>query len=88
MKYHVHVKIDTDALGGFSRTKGWVFGYKLHLACSTGSLIVPLSTDFTTANITDNKMYESITSSLPSGMVRYVVGDQGYDDHKLYDFSR
>ena len=61
---------------------------RLHLACSTGSLIVPLSTDFTTANITDNKMYESITSSLPLGMVRYVVGDEGYDDHKLCDFSR
>ena len=80
--------IDTDARWGFSRTKRWVFGYKLHLACSTGSLIVPLSADFTTANITDNKMYESITSSLPSGMVRYVVGDEGYDDHKLCDFSR
>ena len=80
--------IDTDAKWGYSRTKGWVFGYKLHLACSTGSLIVPLSADFTTANITDNKMYESITSSLPSGMVRYVVGDEGYDDHKLRDFSR
>ncbi len=80
--------IDTDARWGFSRTKGWVFGYKMHLACSTGSLIVPLSADFTTANITDNKMYESITSSLPTGMVRYVVGDEGYDDHKLCDFSR
>ncbi len=50
-------------------------------------MIVPLSADFTTANITDNKMYESITSSLPTGMVRYVVGDEGYDDHKLCDFS-
>ncbi len=55
--------IDTDARWGFSRTKGWVFRYKMHLACSTGSLIVPLSADFTTANITDNKMYESITKS-------------------------
>ena len=80
--------IDTDAKWGFSRTKGWVFGYKLHIACSTGTLIVPLSADFTTANITDDKMYESITSSLPSGMVRYVLGDEGYDDHKLCDFSR
>lgn len=82
--------IDTDARWGFSRTKGWVFGYKLHLASSTGSLIVPLSADFRTANIPDNKMYESITSSLPSGtgMVRYVVGDEGYDDHKLCDYSR
>jgi len=64
---------------------GWVFGNKLYLACSTGMLIVPLSADFTTANITDNKIYESITSSLPTGMVRYVVGDEGYDDHKLCD---
>ncbi len=80
--------IDTDARWGYSRTKGWIFGYKMHLASSTGSLIVPLSADFTTANITDNKMYESITSSLPTGMVRYVVGDEGYDDHKLCDFSR
>ena len=80
--------IDTDAKRGYGRTKGWIFGYKMHLACSTGSLIVPLSADFTTANITDNMMYESMTSSLPTGMVRYVVGDEGYDDHKLCDFSR
>ena len=79
--------IDTDAKRGYGRTKGWVFGYKMHLACSTGSLIVLLSADFTTANITDNKMYESMTSSLPTGMVRYVVGDEGYDDHGLRDSS-
>lgn len=54
---------------------------------STGSLIVPLSADLTTANVQDNKMYESITGALPEGMVRYVVADEGYDDHKLYDFS-
>ena len=79
--------IDTDAKWGYSRTKGWIFGYKLHIACSTGSLIVTLSADLTTANISDNNMYESITSSLPNG-VRYIVGDEGYDDHKLCDFSR
>ena len=79
--------IDTDARWGFSRSKGWVFGYKIHIACGTGSLIVPLSADLTTANISDNKMYESITASLPYG-VRYIVGDNGYDDHELCDFSR
>ena len=79
--------IDTDARWGFSRTKGWVFGYKMHLACSTGSLIIPLSADLTTANISDNNMYESITASL-SEDVRYIVGDEGYDDHELCDFSR
>ncbi len=79
--------IDTDAKWGYSRTKGWIFGYKMHVACSTGSLIVPLSADLTTANISDNNMCESITASLPEG-VRYIVGDEGYDDHKLCDFSR
>ncbi len=79
--------IDTDARWGFSRSKGWVFGYKLHLACSTGSLIVPLSADFSTANVSDNTMYESITASLPEG-VRYAVADEGYDDHELYEFSK
>jgi hypothetical protein len=51
--------IDTDARWGRSRTKGWVFGYKLHLVSSTGSLIVPLSAEFTTANVADNKVYRS-----------------------------
>lgn len=78
---------DTDARWGFSRTKGWIFGYKLHLACNTGSLIVPLSADFTTANIPDNKVYQNITIALPAG-VTYVAADEGYDDHKLYDSSK
>jgi hypothetical protein len=78
--------IDTDARWGFSHTRGWIFGYKLHLISSTGSLIVPLSADFTEANIYDNQIYSAITSSLPQG-VRYMAADSGYDDHKLYNLS-
>ena len=67
---------------GFSHTKQWIFGYKLHIVSSTGSLIVPLSADFTQANAYDNKIYPAITSSssLPHG-VRYVAAaaDSGYD---------
>ena len=33
--------IDIDARWGFSHTKGWMFGYKLHITSSTGSLIIP-----------------------------------------------
>ena len=62
------------------------FGYKLHLISSTGSLIVPLSADFTQANICDNQIYPAITSSLPQG-VRYMTADSGYDNHKLYNLS-
>ncbi|MGB7637992.1 MAG: transposase, partial [Nitrososphaeraceae archaeon] len=81
--------IDTDARWGFSHTKQWIFGYKLHIVSSTGSLIVPLSADFTQVNVYDNQIYPAITSSsLPQG-VRYVTAaDSGYDDdHKLYNLS-
>ncbi len=91
--------IDTDARWGFSHTKGWIFGYKLHLISSTGSLIVPLAADFTTANVQDNQMYNPMISSpLPSSSSSssssslfletcYMIGDSGYDDHDLYDLS-
>jgi hypothetical protein len=80
--------IDTHARWGFSHTKGWIFGYKLHITASTGSIIVPLSADFTQADVQDNQIYSTITcsSSLPQG-VRYNAADSGYDDHKLYNLS-
>jgi Transposase DDE domain len=81
--------IDTDAMWAFSHTKGWIFGYKLHLISSTsGSIIVPLTADFTTANIPDNQMYSILTASLPVTIIRrtlYMSADPGYDDHDLYD---
>ena len=55
--------IDIDARWGFSHTKQWIFGYKLHITASTGSLIVPLSADITRADIQDNQIYPAITSS-------------------------
>src|SRR6188472_1425864 len=84
--------IDTDARWGFSHTKGWLFGYKLHITASTGSIIVPLSADFTQADVQqDNQIYPEITcsSSLPQQGVRYMAAaDSGYDDdHKMYNLS-
>ncbi len=43
--------------------KGWIFGYKLHLTCTTGKMVVPLTADVTTANVPDNQMYITLTSS-------------------------
>ena len=86
---------DTDARWGFSHIRGWIFGYKLHLISSTGSTIVPLAADFTTANVHDNQMYNPMISSSPSSSSSsflfqetcYMIGDSGYDDHDLYDLS-
>jgi hypothetical protein len=86
-----HPGIDTDARWGYSRTKGWIFGYKLHLTSTTGPLIVPLTADVTTANVLDNKIYVTLTSSslifsLPS--LHYMISDPGYDAKKLYEYSK
>ncbi len=82
--------IDTDARWGYSRTKGWIFGYKLHLTCTTGEIVVPLTADITTANVPDNQMYVPLTSSsvfsLP--LTCYMVADPGYDDKNLYKYSK
>jgi Transposase DDE domain len=86
-----HSGIDTDGMWGFSHTKGWIFGYKLHLISSTGgSIIIPLAADFTTANIADNQIYDKLTSSLSTIIIKrtsFMSADPGYDDHKLYDLS-
>ena len=93
--------IDTDARWGYSHTKGWVFGYKLHVTSTAGHLVVPLTADVTTANVQDNQMHVSLASSsssssssspsssvfsLPS--VLHMVADPGYDDNKLYEYSK
>ena len=77
--------------GAIAIPKGWVFGYKLHLTCTTGDLAVPLTADVTTANIPDNKMFIPLTStssvfSLP--YVLYMIADPGYDAKNLYKYSK
>ena len=84
--------IDTNARWGFSHTRGWIFGYKLHMISSTDStsVVVPLTADVTTANVSDNQVYPTLVSSLSSETVKkvhYMVADPGYDDHYLYELS-
>jgi hypothetical protein len=88
--------IDTEARWGYSHTRGWIFGYKLHMISSTdsSSVIIPLSDDVTTANIPDNQVYPGIISpssfNLTSETIKkihYMIADPGYDDQSLYDLS-
>ena len=56
----------------------------------TNSIIVPLSVDVTTANVQDNQVYDTLTSSLPSTTINkthYMIADPGYDDQRLYELS-
>jgi hypothetical protein len=86
--------IDTDARWGYSHTKGWIFGYKLHLTCTAAidELVVPLTADVTTANVPDNRMYIPLTSSplsvfsLPSAL--YMIADPGYEIRTSMSIAR
>ncbi|MGD9533077.1 MAG: transposase [Candidatus Nitrosocosmicus sp.] len=84
--------IDTDARWEYSHTKDWVFGYKLHMICSTDptSRVIPLSADVTTANVSDKPVYPEVVSRLlPERLkaIHYVVADPGFSGKKLYDLS-
>ncbi len=78
--------IDTNAKWGFSKSKGWAYGYKLHMSCSTGRL-VPLSACVTAANVHDSKPYEKLIESL-SGLMNNIWCDPAYDDSKLYESTK
>ena len=85
--------IDTDARWGCSHTKGWVFGYKLHLTSTAGEFVVPLTADdVTTANVPDNRMYVALTPSPFSAFslpyVLCMIAGPGYDDKNLYKHSK
>jgi hypothetical protein len=82
--------IDVDARWGFSHTREWIFGYKLHMISSTDSIVVPLSADVTTANIPDNRVYPDLISCLSpetSKKINFMVADPGYDDQSLYNLT-
>jgi hypothetical protein len=78
--------IDTDARWGFSKSKGWVFGYKLHMSCSTGRLAVPLTADLTTANIYDPHMYDVLVEPLAC-LIQNVAADSIYSAKECYNYS-
>ena len=61
--------IDTDAMWGFSHTKGLDIWIQITFDINTGSIILPLEVDFTTANIPDNQVYSILTASLPVTMI-------------------
>ena len=57
-----------------------------------GDHVVPLTAGVTTANMQDNQMYVPLMSSsssvFSSPLVCYMVADPGYDDKKLYEYSK
>lgn len=89
------VPSDPDASWGWSQTKDWVFGYKLHLTSSVlskdnGQTLVPLSWEISSANHHDTKLFLPLMKKVNSlakscqRKTKYSLADKGYDYEDNY----
>jgi hypothetical protein len=77
-----HSSIDTGAHWTKSGWHGWVYGWKLHLACTVASVWIPLAARLTPANVADNEQAPALWAELPEE-VRFFPGDTSYNDSAL-----
>src|SRR5262249_41610252 len=73
-----HPRIDTEAHWTKSGWKGWVYGWKLHLATTVAAIWIPLAAQLTPANTADETVAPDLLQELP-GETRVVLGDQHYN---------
>lgn len=79
------VPTDSDASWGYSESKGFIFGYKLHLTSTVGEVIAPLSFEVTGANVHDSTQFKALTKNF--NKTKHFVGDNAYDSKELYQFA-
>jgi hypothetical protein len=77
-----HTAIDIEAGWSKSGWHGWWYGWKLHLAVTTGRLRIPVAAELTVANTSDNLVAPALLAHLPDE-TRWVLGDTQYRDPEL-----
>jgi hypothetical protein len=77
-----HSSIDTQAGWTYSGWHGWVYGWKLHLACTVAGVWIPLAARLTPANVHDGRIAPLLIERLPDE-ARFVLGDKNYDSEEL-----
>jgi hypothetical protein len=73
-----HTSIDTQAHWTKSGWHGWVYGWKLHIACIVASVWIPLSAQLTPANEADNELAPALIYELPPE-AHFILGDLHYN---------
>jgi Transposase DDE domain len=77
-----HTSIDTEAHWTKSGWHGWVYGWKLHLVSTVGSVWIPLAAELTPANAADNEIAPHLLPGLPPDL-GFLLGDTNYNDPEL-----
>ena len=82
---------DQEAAWGFSTTKGWFWGYKLHVLVAVKRVILPLAWKITLANRQEITQILSVVGQARvlggrsrKRHMRDIAGDTGYDSTKHY----
>jgi len=79
-----HTSIDTEAHWTKSGWHGWVYGWKLHIACVVASVWIPLSAQLTPANEADNEWAPALIYELPAE-TRFILGDLHYNAPNVHE---
>lgn len=74
--------VDDEAVWGYSKYHGWVYGYSYEVVVSAtkGSVVCPLLVSVSTANASEHHTFGQKIGELPS-QTRYVLADAGYDSN-------
>lgn len=73
-----HTSIDTEAHWKKSEHHGWIYGWKLHIACTVASVWIPLAAYLTPANEDDGAVAPKLIKALPDE-THFILGDTHYN---------
>lgn len=73
-----HSSIDTEVHWTKSGWHGWIYGWKLHIACAVAAVWIPLSAELTSANVADNELAPALIHELPPE-AHLILGDLHYN---------
>jgi hypothetical protein len=79
-----HSSIDTQAHWTKSGWHGWVYGWKLHIACVVAAVWIPLSAELTSANVADNEIAPALIGELPPE-AHFILGDLHYNAPNVHE---
>ena len=79
-----HSSIDTEAHWTKSGWHGWVYGWKLHIACAVAAVWIPLSAELTSANVADNQVAPALIQELPPE-AHLILGDLHYNAPNVHE---
>jgi len=88
------IPADKEAKWGYSLTRGWVWGYKLHLISTVKPCIVPLAWLITTANFQEGPKFINLAkravelAKSGSKRIKAFLADSAYEGKDIYKWSK